>query len=88
MKKWHKKQKPIYEFLGGTVVGGSELVNFQTGNSKTVFTLVDKDGVTHQCVYWAVSLVEDGEKVMTKGTHKNGVFLIQSLIRNYELRDK
>ena len=77
----------------GTITNEPQINKFKTENENTVFELTGKKtGRTIKCVAWGIHLVEKDETVTvwgyeTKNEKGNSVFIVNRLMRNYELKD-
>jgi len=77
----------------GIITSVPQINRFKTENENTVFELTGKaTGRTIICVAWGIHLVEKDELVTvwgyeTKNEKGNSVFIVNKLIRNYELKE-
>lgn len=93
MYKRYRKVKSDGTPRCGTITSEPQINRFKTENENTVFELTGKaTGRTITCVAWGVHLVEKDETVTvwgyeTKNEKGNIVFIVNRLMRNYELKD-
>lgn len=88
-KKYQSEGRPRC----GTITSEPQINKFKTENENTVFELTGKQtGKTITCVAWGVHLVEKNETVTvwgyeTKNEKGNSVFIVNRLMRNYEITE-
>lgn len=82
-----RKQQSFGEPRCGTITNEPQINKFKTESENTVFELTGKSGKTITCVAWCPFLLEKGEKITVFGYEKNNIFIVQKLIKNYELSE-
>jgi hypothetical protein len=80
-----RKHTSFGEPRSGTITSDVDVQRFKTESAKTVFELTGKSGKTITCIAWGIHLVEKDEKATVFGYEKNNVFIVQKILKNYEI---